>query len=231
MRICIRLSASILAVAAASAHAHARWSLTGLLKPRNDSTGLKTAPCGGVPGATDPSKRAVLQKGAVIEVEFEETIQHPGHYRIAFSAEGDGGYEQNIILDNIPDNQDDANTPHVFKSTITVPNIDCGNCAFQLIQVMTDRDPPSNYYSCADVIIGKPATSTATATATSTATATATDTDTDTGSDTDTATSSDDETESIPSDEEEDNAMAAPTNVKVVVERGTKEESSTKGGK
>ena len=49
-----------------------------------------------------------------------------------------------------------ANIPEVpatrfYTRTITLPNIECNDCSLQLIQVMTDRSPPSNYYSCADI--------------------------------------------------------------------------------
>jgi hypothetical protein len=89
---------------------------------------------------------------------WEETINHPGSYRIAFSKDGLTGFDNNILLDNIPDNKDtpvDYSTPstyHQFSATITVPQEQCENCTIQLIQVMTDQGGKP-YFSCADIRI------------------------------------------------------------------------------
>ncbi len=157
-------------LATPAAFAHARWVLTGgALKPRTDSSGLKEpAPCGGA--AVNESRRAELTAGESLELKWEETVNHPGHYRIAFSPDGVTGFDDNIIQDNIEDTQDDANVPHQYSLTITVPDIECDKCAFQLIQVMTENPAaPRNYNSCADVKIVKGgATTTDTSTATGT---------------------------------------------------------------
>lgn len=136
---------SLLFAFSQSAFAHARWSLTGLVKPRTNATGLKEpAPCGGV-ARTNTS--VVLQSGSTVDVQFEETINHPGHFRIAFSSVSDLGFNKNILVDNIPEVPATRN----YTQTINLPNIECNDCTLQLIQVMTDRTPPSNYYSCADI--------------------------------------------------------------------------------
>lgn len=132
-------------VSSQAAYAHARWSLTGLVKPRTTSTGLKEpAPCGGVNRTTTA---LVLQSGSTIDVQFEETINHPGYFRIAFSPNADTGFDQNILVANIPE----VPSTRFYTQTITLPDIECSDCTLQLIQVMTDRTPPTNYYSCADI--------------------------------------------------------------------------------
>jgi len=46
---------SALIIFSQSIFAHARWSLTGLVKPRSNATGLKEpAPCGGVARTLTP---------------------------------------------------------------------------------------------------------------------------------------------------------------------------------
>lgn len=138
------------------ATSHARLNPMQKPFPRSDSSGLKVAPCGGVAATVDPTKRTVLQRGQQLEVKFQETINHPGHYRIAFSPAGDTGFDDNILLDNILDIQEGAvsvDNPRDYKVTVTVPDMVCDKCAIQLIQVMTDRNPPANYYSCADISI------------------------------------------------------------------------------
>jgi len=128
-----------------SLFAHSRWSLTGLVKPRTNATGLKEpAPCGGVARTNTP---VVLKSGSTVEIQFEETINHPGHFRIAFSPTADAGFDENILQDNIPE----VSATRFYTQTVTLPNIECDDCTLQLIQVMTDRSPPSNYYSCADI--------------------------------------------------------------------------------
>lgn len=132
-------------VSSQTALAHARWNLTDLVKPRTTDSGLKEpAPCGGV---TRTSTAAVLQSGSTIDVQFEETVNHPGYFRIAFSPTADTGFDQNILVANIPE----VPSTRFYTQTITLPDIECSDCTLQLIQVMTDRTPATNYYSCADI--------------------------------------------------------------------------------
>jgi hypothetical protein len=142
------------------AFAHARLDPTKSLKPRSDSSGLKTAPCGDVAATTDASKRTELVAGSTLTIEWQETIDHPGWFRIAFSPDGETGFDDNVLKDDITDDKDgsgirydDPSTYVAFKTTIKVPDEPCEGCSIQLIQVMTDRNPPTNYYSCADIRI------------------------------------------------------------------------------
>ena len=79
------------------------------------------------------------------------TIGHPGHFRIAFSLASDADFDTNILFDNIQHGVDVDPATNIFSKTIKLPNIQCTDCTLQLIQVMTDRSPPTNYYSCADI--------------------------------------------------------------------------------
>lgn len=139
------------------AYSHARLDPLRVPKPRNDSSGLKTGPCGGVAATTDPSKRTTLVAGSQLELYFQETIDHPGYYRIAFSPANDQGFDDNVLIEMANDIQGaptpSFNSPRQYQETITVPDTLCENCTLQLIQVMTDRNPASNYYSCADIRI------------------------------------------------------------------------------
>lgn len=137
--------------------AHARFDPNKLLKPRTNSTGEKSGPCGPVGPTTLASKRKVLQAGADLLVEWQETINHPGHFRIAFSPDGVTGFDDHIIADNIVDTQNTSvsgTNYHLYSKTIKVPDTLCDTCSLQLIQVMTENPAsPSNYYSCADIRI------------------------------------------------------------------------------
>ena len=129
------------------ARAHARFAVDGITPPRSDSDGIKTGPCGNIPRSLNP---ATFTAGQQITVEWEETINHPGNFRIAFSPANDQGFDDNVLY-QVNDNQDDANLPHYYSATITLPNQACEGCTLQLIQYMTERTPPTLYYSCADI--------------------------------------------------------------------------------
>src|SRR5688572_12278037 len=91
------------ALLAGEAWAHARWNKTGPLKPRTDSAGLKEpAPCGGA--AIDETRRATLTAGDTITVTWEETVDHPGSYKLSFAQDG----ANFTLIEEIPDDQDGA---------------------------------------------------------------------------------------------------------------------------
>lgn len=122
--------------------------------PRNDNSGLKTGPCGNVAPTGNPT---VLAPGQTIEVSFHETIDHPGWYRLAWSAAGDADFENNVLLDDIVDEECVA-TPCTYTAQITLPDQACEGCSLQLIQYMTENpDNPSLYYSCADITLSNDA--------------------------------------------------------------------------
>jgi len=155
------------ALAPSAAFAHA-----GLLSPEsrdNDpqsGTSIKTGPCG--PNAPGSGPRTRFAPGSAVEITFRETINHPGHFILSLSMANDQGFQpvtgltQNggaVAADNIPHNgaapQPSFASPRMYTGLMwTVPNTPCAGCTLQLIQVMTDRNPPTNYYSCADIEIG-----------------------------------------------------------------------------
>ena len=133
--------------------AHAKLKPGASLKLREDNPGIKTGPCGSMPRGNNIT---TLTAGQSLNVEWVETINHPGSFRIAFSPANDTDFDKNILA-TIPDDKDGtADLPHSFSKTITVPSVVCDNCTIQLIQTMTENPAnPSYYYSCADIkIIG-----------------------------------------------------------------------------
>jgi len=136
-------------------YSHARFKVgSTLTPPRNDSTGLKTPPCGGV--ARTATVRT-FKPGETITIEFEETINHLGFFQVFFMTANDSttGTPQPLVV--VQDNQNNpvANgVNHQFTAQVTLPNITCETCTLQLVQVMQDQGPngPStNYYSCSDI--------------------------------------------------------------------------------
>jgi hypothetical protein len=130
-------------------------------------TDQKTGPCGAA-GSVRGDVVTTFEAGQTIEVKWRETINHPGHYRISFDADGQddfvdpAGFDDfdsapSVMLDNIGD----ANGGE-YTQSITLPNEPCENCTLQLVQVMTDKAPYGDgndlYYQCADIrIVAGPA--------------------------------------------------------------------------
>jgi uncharacterized membrane protein YgcG len=150
------------------------------------NTGQKTGPCG---AGTATGTVTEVQAGSTLTVQWTETINHPGHYRISLDPDGgDDGLvnpasetdfytNDNVLLDQIADKAGGA-----YSANITIPDTNCDKCTLQLIQVMTDKLPwgPQNgddlYYWCADIRIvgGSDPTSTAASTSASSTSASST---------------------------------------------------------
>jgi hypothetical protein len=166
-------------IAAASAEAHFK-----LIEPASwieeDDRGdpQKLAPCGGTidnPGARTGDVTEVAG-GSMLRIVIDETIYHPGHFRIALArrpnwlpddpvatlAESERGLrsataviaenpEPPIIVDGLwPHNE---RFTGIRETEITVPNIDCEGCFLQVIQFMADhpgfREGGFSYHHCA----------------------------------------------------------------------------------
>ncbi len=131
----------------------AAWGHARLLTPtpRTNDSGIKTGPCGGIAPTGNPT---VYAPGSTIMVEFEETIEHPGHYRIAFSPGNDEGFDDNVLMDNIPDEPGaTTDNPNRYSQPVILPDMECEGCTLQLIQCMTETGACVNYYSCADITL------------------------------------------------------------------------------
>jgi len=139
---------------------------------------LKEGPCG-VAGGGRSGTVTELEPGARIEVVWDEYVDHPGHFRISFDADGDDDFvdpaclsgcdtpfpeievyaNETVLLDGI------ADTPQGGRgrAAVTLPDLECERCTLQVIQVMYDKPPygvPGNdiYYQCADLILRRGAT-------------------------------------------------------------------------
>jgi MYXO-CTERM domain-containing protein len=155
------LTTLLLVVSPSVAMAH-----IALTSPTPRYAQLKAGPCG--KGATDArtTKISTFEPGAKITVTWNETIGHPGHYRIAFDPNGqslftdpssftDVAPRPGVLIDNIADKTGTQS----YSQEITFPNIECNNCTLQVIQVMTDKAPygdgNDNYYQCADIVLAR----------------------------------------------------------------------------
>src|SRR4051794_8606202 len=59
----------------------------------------KAGPCGAA-GSTRGSTVTTFEPGQTITVMFDETVDHPGHFRIAFNADGDAFQNPSTPDDN-----------------------------------------------------------------------------------------------------------------------------------
>ncbi|HEY5956864.1 MAG TPA: SCE4755 family polysaccharide monooxygenase-like protein [Polyangiaceae bacterium] len=131
-----------------------------------DQNKLKASPCGasGDARTTNASLVTTFKPGETIIVTWRETVQHPGHFRIAFDNDGqDFPFPGDplpsgvvVLVDNIAD-KSGANGLS-YSQQVTLPNVECNNCTLQLIQVMTTASPPYSksgdlYFNCADLVL------------------------------------------------------------------------------
>ncbi len=176
MRAAFATALTILSFGTADAHIH----LTSPLSRTDSLTGDQKAEHCGVTGQGRVASRVtVFQPGETITVTWMETINHPGHFRIAFQPDGDtfgippagpGAPPNNFpTLDQDQTGTTDATGALILKDFIpdgtssiqvTLPSIECNNCTLQFIQLMTDKKPytiePDSddiYFNCADITL------------------------------------------------------------------------------
>ncbi len=113
----------------------------------------KTPPCG---GDTRGAPTLVARAGALVTVRWIETIDHPGWHEISFSTGGDGDFR--VLRGRIPDRRMTSTRPLAYSARVRLPRTATPTPSakrvvgtLRVIQYMTDRDPPTLYYSCADV--------------------------------------------------------------------------------
>jgi hypothetical protein len=131
---------------------------------------MKVRPCG-LGGGQRTTRVTTVRPGQVVTMVFDEFIDHPGYFRIAFDPAGDAALgppiwngaafvnPQNVsvLLDHI----ENPPGPTHGEVPVTLPDIECDGCTLQLIQVMTDKPPFDGlddfYYQCADLRLSRTA--------------------------------------------------------------------------
>ncbi len=128
--------------------------------PRTSSQ--KEGPCGAADSVRGPAQ--VFAPGETITVEWTETVEHPGHYRIAFDMDGEVFPLPNnpnddfdvILVDQIEDRNVNG-ADRTYEQEITFPDVECDTCTLQLIQIMTTNVPYNSFYfQCADIELRGP---------------------------------------------------------------------------
>jgi hypothetical protein len=136
----------------------------------------KLAPCGGDYGLTT-DRVSTYRAGSTITVEWQETVGHPGHFRISLADDraklvdpavvtttGDGVTGNSIsasimdppvlpvLLDGLFARDGAVNAHDVpFQVDVTLPETTCDKCTLQVIQFMANHEPGFFYHHCADI--------------------------------------------------------------------------------
>ncbi|MCB9566055.1 MAG: hypothetical protein H6710_02335 [Myxococcales bacterium] len=149
--------AGALAPATALAHIEITSHVT-----RHGKFEQKVGPCGAADDGSPGSMIYTYEPGEVVTIAWDEFIDHPAYYRIAFDPDGsddfvdpasaDERYSNDaVLLDGI----EDLPGVHDYSVDLTLPAIECEACTIQVIQVMLDKAPFGDgndiYYHCIDV--------------------------------------------------------------------------------
>ncbi len=138
----------------------------------------KTPPCGG--GTTPTGMVTAVQSGDTLTITIDETIFHPGHYRISIaqdesglppeptvmgancgSAEIDPAPALPVLADGVFVHTDNFSGPQTFELPIPA-DFTCDNCVLQVLEFMSAHSEPCFYYHCATVTVqSEPVMSTA----------------------------------------------------------------------
>jgi hypothetical protein len=159
MRVTLAVGLAILVGSATPLTASAHIAL---VSPSPRSSSQKVGPCGA--GASVRGTPTVVAAGSVLRVRWNETIDHPGHFRISFDDSGDDAFvdpasamdtytNAAVLLDDIADKKGGE-----YEVEVKLPDVACDKCTLQLIQLMTDKapyQPGTNdlYYQCADLTL------------------------------------------------------------------------------
>ena len=142
----------------------------------------KAAPCGGTLADAGTPTNAVteVQGGQRLTISIDETIFHPGHYRIALARTRDalppdpqvtmqeterGPRSASAVIETYPRPPVllDGLWPHteaptaIWETQVEIPNITCETCTLQVIQFMANhpgvREGGFSYHHCANLNI------------------------------------------------------------------------------
>ncbi|NVB85804.1 MAG: lytic polysaccharide monooxygenase [Kofleriaceae bacterium] len=172
MRWLLLIGALVVPAGIAEAHIH----LTNPLSRTDLPTGDQKEQHCGVLNQQRTTRVTTYKPGQTITVTWQETINHPGHFRIAFQPNGDifgipeagagaGGFPDKDLTGMTDGNNGsivlkDMIADGTLQTDITLPNMECSNCTLQFIQVMTDKPPYTTdaasddiYFNCADIVL------------------------------------------------------------------------------
>ncbi len=149
----------------------------------------KMGPCGGTTANPGTSTNVVhdVRGGETLHFKIQETIYHPGHYRIALSrtpaglppdpetitretprgpysvsAKIEARPQAPILVDGLFVHTERPAVGTFWETDVRIPNVNCANCTLQVIQWMAEHgynaDGGYTYHHCAAIkIVANPA--------------------------------------------------------------------------
>jgi hypothetical protein len=178
------LAGSALAVLAPYAMAHFRLlAPQGWLVENDLGDPQKLAPCGSTSANAGTPTDIVtkLQGGQLLHIKLQETVFHPGHYRIALAVNSRAELPPDpeavthdsekgpqsvsapiqdppqlpVLADGLFVHTTRQTTP--FETDVQLPNINCPKCTLQIVEFMAqhgiNKDGGFYYHHCADIQI------------------------------------------------------------------------------
>jgi hypothetical protein len=178
------LSVCLAAIAALPATAHFKLlAPTPWLVEDERGNPQKLGPCGGTTADRGTPNNSVskVQGGQKLHLKIQETVYHPGHYRVALAVSSRdqlppdpevltrpserGPWSVSAAIQKQPQKPvlADGLFPHTsrpteaFETDIEIPNINCEKCTLQVVQFMAEHglnaDGGYFYHHCADLQI------------------------------------------------------------------------------
>jgi len=175
----LHLLAAACALVAVSAQAHFKLvSPASWIEEDDRGDPQKMAPCGGTlaDGGTRTGAVTDVTGGSMLRVAIEETIFHPGHWRVSLArrinwlpADAtpvmkdtengprsdyfviDENPQPPVLIDGLWENQERRTGPR--ETEVRIPHIDCEGCFLQVVQFMEEhpgfREGGFTYHHCA----------------------------------------------------------------------------------
>jgi MYXO-CTERM domain-containing protein len=161
--------------------AHAHFILTSppaSLEQNQLGDPQKAPPCGDNGGAVPTGIVTAYQGGDIVTITIDETIYHPGHYRVALAVNDPSELPEEppvtpndtpcgtapiasppvfpVLADGIFEHTQPFDAPQSFDITLPT-DVDCASCTLQVIQFMSNHglnNPGGCYYHhCANISI------------------------------------------------------------------------------
>lgn len=135
----------------------------------------KTGPCGEEGGGTATGAITAYQPGDTVTITVDETVFHPGHYRVALAVNdpselpaeppvtpGASACGTTVVQDPpafpiLADGQLDHTKAFSGPQTFSVKlptNVTCSHCTLQVLEFMSSHGAPCFYHHCATISIG-----------------------------------------------------------------------------
>ncbi len=173
----ISFASGCLAFGVFGARAHAHFALQApacWMSQNAVGIPLKMAPCGNEGGGTATGLVTTYQEGQMITVTINETVFHPGHYRVTLSTTDQAGLPAEpvptancgaVTVENPPvfpvlaDGLFTHTTAFTAPQTVQIKlpdNVTCTHCVLQVLQFMENQPPnPTGcfYHHCSDIVI------------------------------------------------------------------------------